>query len=53
VFEVRTADENGMQDAGTQQTKYAIESRRAFRKDAEQDADLLKLFGKKAWIVEV
>jgi hypothetical protein len=53
VFEVRTADENGTQDAGTQQTKYAVEAQRTFRKDAEQDVDMLKLFGKKAWIVEV
>lgn len=47
MFEVRTGrDDDG--DNG-----YCLETRRTFRQDAEQDVDLLKLFGKKAWIVEV
>jgi len=44
MFEVRTQ---------CQDDKYAVETRRTDRKAAEQDVDMLKLFGKKAWIAEV
>jgi hypothetical protein len=33
--------------------EFIVESRRTDRKAAEQDIDMLKLFGKKAWIAEV
>lgn len=44
MFEVRVEREQG---------GYCIETRRTFEKDAQQDVELLKLFGKKAWIVEL
>lgn len=47
MFEVRTTIPESVQDA------YQVETKRVNRKDAEQDADMLKLFGKTAWIVEV
>lgn len=47
MFEVRT---EGHDEGGDY---WQVESRRTIRKDAEQDVDLLKLFGKKAWIVEL
>lgn len=50
MFEVRTENTDGK--CGTV-IQYCTETRRTNRKDAEQDVDLLKLFGKAAWIVEV
>lgn len=44
MFEVRTETEDG---------ELIVETRRISEKDAIQDVDLLKLFGKKGWIVEV
>lgn len=32
---------------------YIPETRRTSRKDAEQDLEMLKMFGKTAWIVEI
>jgi hypothetical protein len=49
MFEVRSQCIHEPQSPGC----YYVETKRTERKDAEQDADLLKLFGKKAWITEV
>lgn len=48
MFEVRSPTPEGVGDP-----PYYVETRRSSMKDAEQDVDLLKLFGKKAWIVDL
>ena len=57
MFEVRTDNPHKGDTAAMYQHNawddFIVETRRTNRKDAEQDVDLLKLFGKAAWITEV
>lgn len=48
---VRVTADNG--DVLIRGDKFIVETRRYERKDAEEDVELLKLFGKSAWIVEI
>lgn len=55
MFEVRSepskeSKEDGI--PGVWPPDYFVETRRTARKDAEQDAEILKFLGKRAWIVE-
>ena len=52
MFEVRS-ECTASQKEYWPECQYNKETARTDRKAAEQDVDLLKLFGKKAWIVEV
>lgn len=51
MFQVRSTNPDA--EGNDMQPPYYVESTRVSEKDAKQDMDLLKLFGKTAWIVEV
>lgn len=57
MFEVRTENPHKGDTAAmylhNAWEEFIVESRRTDRKAAEQDVDMLKLFGKKSWIVEI